>query len=289
MSGEPGATPNINIRGFTSINGGNPLIVVDGVPMDAAELNFLSPADVKSISVLKDASSAAIYGARAAYGVILITTKTGVKDGVAVTYNSNFSWSKPTVLPDKITDPYIYSRLLEISTDNTPWDYVNFSDEYYQWAKERSDNPATSDPVRLNPNDPTLYEYMGNRDWTKYYLGNSTFSQRQNISISGKSNNTTYYLSGAYDTQSGSLKIADDKFERYTMRGKINFKPAKWLSVGNNTSFSVTDRSKPLDLSIFDIYNLHPTDWDKNPDGTWANNEVGRMGAKLTDGGRIND
>lgn len=289
LSGEPGTAPNINIRGFTSINGGNPLIIVDGVPMDATELNYISPSDVKSISVLKDASSAAIYGARAAYGVILITTKTGVSDGISITYGNNFSWSKPTVLPSKITDPYIYSRLLEISTDNTPWDYVNFTDSYYQWAKERSDDPSSSDPVRLNPNDNSLYEYMGNRDWTKHFLDHNTFSQRHNISFSGKSNNTTYFLSGAYDTQAGSLRLAEDDFDRYTMRGKINFKPFEWFSIGNNTTFAVTERSKPRYLDIFELYNFHPTDWDKNPDGTWANNEVGRSGARLTEGGRIDN
>lgn len=287
LSGEPGASPKINIRGFTSINGGNPLIIVDGVPMDASELNYIAPSDVQSISVLKDASSAAIYGARAAYGVILITTKTGTKDGISISYSNNFSWSKPTVLPNKITDPYIYSRLLETSTDNTPWDYVNYSDAYYQWAKQRSDNPESSAPVRLNPLDPTLYEYMGDRDWTKQYLDNNTFSQRQSISVSGRSNSTTYYLSGAYDSQNGALKIANDDFSRYTMRGKINFRPTKWLSIGNNTTFAQGQRRKPRFMDIMSLYNLFPTDWDVNPDGTWANNEVGRTGARLTDGGRI--
>lgn len=289
LSGEPGATPRINIRGFTSINGGSPLIIVDGVPMDASELNYIAPSDVAIVSVLKDASSAAIYGARAAYGVILITTKTGVKEGVSINYSNNFSWSKPTVLPKKITDPYIYSRLLETSTDNTPWDYVNYSDAYYQWAKERSNDPGSSAPVRLNPNDNSLYEYMGNRDWTKDYLDNNTFSQRHNISFSGKTNNTTYYLSGAYDTQNGALRVANDNFERYTMRGKINFKPFPWLSVGNNTTFASGTRSKPRHMDIMALYNLFPTDWDVNPDGTWANNEVGRTVARLTQGGRIDN
>ena len=128
-SGEPGQAAKINIRGLTSINGGEPLILIDGVPSDALELNRLAPEDVESISVLKDASSAAIYGARAAFGVILITTKTGTQDGVTVNYTTNFSTGTPTVLPNKVTDPYIYLRVLETSTDNTPWDNVNYSDE----------------------------------------------------------------------------------------------------------------------------------------------------------------
>lgn len=289
LSGEPGGTPNINIRGINSINGGEPLILVDNVPLDSKDLNFIAPSDIKSISVLKDASSAAIYGARGAYGVILITTKDGIRDGVNINYSNNFSWSTPTVIPNKVTDPYIYMRTLEISTDNTPWDYVNYTAEQYAWAKERSDNPASSDPVRINPSDNSLWDYMGNRDWTKYYLDNPTISQRHNLSLSGKSGSTMYYLSGAYDLQNGSMKLVEDKFDRYSFRGKINFQPYKWLSIGNNTSVALTERSRPYHLSIPDLYNLFPTSWDKNPDGTWANTDVGYLGARLTEGGRYND
>jgi len=286
VSGEPGQAPNINIRGFTSINGGNPLILVDNVPMDASELNFIAPSDIKSISVLKDASSAAIYGARAAYGVILITTKTGTKEKMSINYSNNFSFGKPTVLPDKIIDPYIYMRLLETSTDNTPWDNVNYTASQYEWARQRSDNPSGTDPIRLNPLDNSLYEYMGNTDWTKYFLDNFTLSQRHNVSLAGKSGKASYYVSGAYDSQNGALRIAEDKFDRYTTRGKVNLQPFKWLSIGNNTSIALTDRSKPRQLSIQRLYDLFPTSVDKNPDGTWANTDVGRVGAQLTEGGR---
>ncbi len=289
LNGEPGTTPNINIRGFTSINGGNPLILVDNVPMDASELNYIAPSDIKSFTILKDASAAAIYGARAAFGVILITTKSGVKDGVSIEYNNNFSWAKPTVLPNKITDPYIFMRMLETSTDNTPWDYVNYTADQYAYAKQRSDNPSSIGPVRLNPNDNSLYEYMGDRDWTKYFLDNYTQSQRHNIALSGRSGNTSYYFSGAYDMQNGALKIAEDKFDRYSFRGKVNFKPFKWLSFGNNTLFSLTERSRPFHLSIYSLYDLFPTSWDKNPDGSWANTDVGRVGASLTQGGRVSN
>lgn len=106
--GEPGRAAKINIRGITSINEGSPLILIDNIPSDPEDINRISPEDVESISVLKDASSAAIYGARAAYGVILITTKRGMQEGLNFNYTNNFSWDKPTVLPEKFTDPYIY-------------------------------------------------------------------------------------------------------------------------------------------------------------------------------------
>ena len=120
-SGEPGQAAKINIRGEASINGGSPLILIDGVASDAEELNRLLPEDIETLSVLKDASSAAIYGARAAFGVILITTKQGKGDRIQVDYNNNFSWKRPSVLPDKTSDPYIYLKLKNIAVLNTPW------------------------------------------------------------------------------------------------------------------------------------------------------------------------
>lgn len=283
-SGAPGQAAKINIRGLTSINGGEPLILIDGVPSDALELNRLAPEDVESISVLKDASSAAIYGARAAFGVILITTKTGRKDGVFVSYNTNFSTGTPTVLPEKITDPYIYLRVRETSTDNTPWDNQNYSDDTYAWAKERSENPSVPG-VRINPNDATSWEYMGGRDWTEYFMNNYTDAQNHHLSISGKSNSTSYMLSGSFNRQNGVLTLADDYFDRYSLRGKVNFRVNDWISISNNTYLTGTKRENPSYFSLWDLYNFHPTDWDKNPDGTWANTPVGQTGARLTNGG----
>ena len=283
-SGAPGQAAKINIRGLTSINGGEPLILIDGVPSDAIELNRLAPEDVESISVLKDASSAAIYGARAAFGVVLITTRTDYEQGVHVSYTTNFSTGTPTVLPNKITDPYIYLRLRETSTDNTPWDNQNYSDETYAWAKERSDNPNTPG-VRTNPNDPSVWEYMGDRDWTRYFMENYTQAQNHHLSLTGRSKTTSYLLSGSYNRQNGVLSVADDFFDRYTLRGKVNFQVNDWLSIGNNTYLTLTERENPSHFNLWDLFNFHPNDWDMNPDGTWANTPVGSMGARLTDGG----
>lgn len=289
VSGEPGQAARINIRGVTSINGGEPLILIDGVPADTWELNRLTPEDVSDISVLKDASSAAIYGARAAFGVVLITTKSGEREGLHVSYNNNLSWSKPTILPDKTSDPYIYLRLQDLSTDNTPWNSFNPSDDTYAWAKERSNNPAGTTGVRVNPNDPTTWEYMGARDWTPYFLSDYTFSQKQNIQLDGKTGKTRFYLSGAYDDENGALKITEDLFKRYSLRSKVDYDPFKWLTIGNNTLFTMTERNEPSYLDIWSLYNLEPTSWDKNPDGSWANSGVGQVAAQLRDGGKVDN
>ncbi|RIJ50833.1 TonB-dependent receptor [Maribellus luteus] len=289
VSGEPGQAAQINIRGMTSINGGEPLILIDGVPADAWELNRLSPEDVSDISVLKDASSAAIYGARAAFGVVLITTKSGSKEGIHISYNNNMSWSKPTLLPNKINDPYIYMRLQELSSDNTPWDVINYSDETYAWAKERSDNPGETVGVRINPNDPSSWEYMGNKDWTYYFLDDYTLSQKHHLQLDGKTEKTRFYLSSSYDNENGALKLAEDNFKRYSIRSKVDYTPFKWLTIGNNTLFTMTERNEPSYLSIWDLYNFAPTSYDKNPDGTWANSAVGIAAAKLVDGGKVDN
>ena len=283
-SGAPGQAASFNIRGFTSINGGEPLILIDNVPVDPAELNRIAPQDVASISVIKDASAAAIYGARASFGVVLITTRNGAKEGVQISYSNNFASSRPTIVPHKITDPYIYMRLQEISTDNTPWDYINYSDEQFQWAKQRSDNPAGSPAVRQNVNSGS-WEYMGDKDWAQEFLG-ATTAQDHNLSISGRSKSADYFLSGAYNQNQGALKIADDLFDRYSARAKVNFHVNDWLTLGNNTFLTSTLQDRPSQLSIFDIYNLDPISYDKNPDGSWANTDVGYEAAQISDGGR---
>lgn len=284
-SGAPGAEPEINVRGFTSINGGDPLILIDNIPSDVSYLNQLTPEDIESISVLKDASSAAIYGARAAFGVILVTTKTGSEGSMRINYNSNVTVGEATVLPHKISDPYIYMRLQETASKNTPWHNQYFTTEEFQWARERSDNPATTVGVRESSVNPGLWEYMGNRDWTHYFLSSSTLSQNQNLSLTGGTDKVNFFLSGSYNKDNGSLKLADDYFDRTGMRSKINAKVSDWLTVGNNTSFMKGERRSPSYFNIATLFDFNAYDYHQNPDGTWANSPVGRTAARLTDGG----
>lgn len=126
--GQPGSTPTFNIRGFASINdpNGSPLVIIDGIASTTDDLLRVNPSDIATITVLRDASSAAIYGARAAFGVVLLTTRQG-SSKQNISYNNYFASSRKTLLPEPVTDPFIYMKVLETSTDNTPWDYVNYS------------------------------------------------------------------------------------------------------------------------------------------------------------------
>ncbi|WP_419212061.1 SusC/RagA family TonB-linked outer membrane protein [Maribacter sp. X9] len=283
-SGAPGANPKINIRGFTSINGGEPLVLIDNIPSDVSYLNQIAPEDIENISVLKDAASAAIYGARAAFGVVLVTTKNGSEGKTKITYNSYLTVGTPTVLPDKISDPYIYSRLQYTYSVNTPWHNQYFSDDFWQWAKERSDNPNGTVGARQN-SSTGMWEYMGNRDWSEYFLSSTTYSQNHNISVSGGTEKLNYFLSGSTNKNNGSLILADDFYTRKGIRSKLNAQLTDWLSLGNNTSYILGNRKNPSYFDISTLYNFNTYEYAENPDGSWANSGVGRMAARLTDGG----
>ena len=292
--GAPGTEPRINIRGFTSINGGEPLIIIDGIPAETRDLNRLDPMDVASISVLKDASSAAIYGARAAFGVLLIETKRGTREGVNVSLSSRASWDRPTILPDKVTDPYTYMRWQDMSTSATPWNYINFSDDMYEWARQRSDNPASTPAVRVDPNNPGQWQYMGDQNWTNYFLSDYGLSTNNTLSVDGMTDRSRFYLSGSFDDQVGALQIAQDSFERWSIRSNVEYDAFNWLTVGNRTNIVRSERIMPSAFdtgtwTMWQFYDLEPMGWDKNPDGTWANNPVGNLGARLTQGGDSND
>lgn len=288
-SGEPGQSASVNIRGEASINGGSPLLLIDGVASDIDEMNNLLPEDIESISVLKDAASAAIYGARAAFGVILITTKKGSGDRIKISYNNHFTWKRPSQLTDKTSDPYIYLKLKNIAVLNTPWSSGHVTDdEHLEWARQRSDDPDNTDAIRLNPLDNTQWEYMGDTDWTKYYLDKYTFSQAHELSISGATDRTNFYMSAGYDHEDGVLKdiASDDGYDRYNTRMKVNYKLWDWLTVGNNTSFEITKRNKPSYYNLSDLYDAEPWNMLVNPNGTWASDELGITLAQITDGGK---
>lgn len=106
-SGQATDIPHFNIRGTTSLNGGEPLIVIDGMVSGREQLNWMNPVDIHSISILKDASASAIYGSRAAFGVILVTTRKGVSEKMTVNYNSHFVARSSTRMPQIISDPYL--------------------------------------------------------------------------------------------------------------------------------------------------------------------------------------
>lgn len=240
-SGVPGSSPAINVRGQTSINATSPLVLVDGAEGDLANVN---PNDVESISVIKDASAAAVYGARAAFGVILVTTKSGAeKDGKAtVRYSGRIGWEEPTTSTDFETTGY-----WSVNIVNTFWrarygtDYMRYTDYDMQQLlarvndkTEHPDRPWVVEDVR---NGRRQWVYYGNYDWYHMLYQDKHAVQQHNVSISGGVKDIKYFVSGGLDFQDGVMKINTDKYKRYNLRSKIDFRINKYATFSNNTSF----------------------------------------------------
>lgn len=275
-TGQPGSGGTLNVRGETSINGGGPLVLIDGVPGD---LNRINPNDVESVSVLKDAAASAIYGARGAFGVILVTTKTAKNGKTSVSYTNNFAWSNPTISTDFMTNGYDYLKIndeaFKRATGNT---YTRYSDEDYAEIEARrydkTENPARPWTVVKNVNGKDIYNYYGNYDWWNTLFNMSQPSRQHNLNLSGGTDKINYYLSGSVYEKDGIMRINTDKFTSYTLRSKINAQLTPWLKVSNNTQYYDSKYKYPgLEggaNSNFVAITVHalPIYAPRNPDGT---------------------
>lgn len=245
-TGDLDADPTVVIRGIGTLsNNGtsSPLYVVDGVPVE--NLSYLNPNDIESISVLKDASSTAIYGTRAAFGVVLVTTKTAkTAEKVSVTYNNNFAWSRATALPDY---PTVYAQAVAMSeakgylgeraelfgmyVDEEA--YQTKAQEWLDWAKtqgwENNKSPYREMIYGLDYDENGFYA-----DWdvAGIFFNDATPSQNHNLSVSGNSGKTNYYMSLGYNHQQGILNFNPDKMDKFNATVNLSTKVNKWLEVG---------------------------------------------------------
>jgi TonB-linked SusC/RagA family outer membrane protein len=243
-SGQPGTEAKFNIRGMTTISGGNtsPLVLVDGVQRDP---NLIDPNNVESVTVLKDASSAAIYGGRAAYGVILITTKNAHRGSAPqVSYSGSYTTSRPTNLP-KYVDSKGYIDLFNSAQRTgaatggyTSSDPLTATDSTLA-ANYRQD-PAHNPDAYVDPGNPNRYRYVGNTDWVKVMYPGWAPQQEHFLSLSGSGGKTSYVGSMGYFTQDGLEKVANQVYKRYTPSLKINSEITSWLTVDLNMSMTHT-------------------------------------------------
>ena len=245
------ASPTMKIRGNGSINGDNtPLILLDGV--EVPDLSFVNPDNIKSISVLKDAASASIYGSRAAWGVVLITSKdgAGAKDKVSITYSNNFSWNQPIGLPHYITDKEgILAQLEEgiLAQKNKDGQRIEAFGMYYdtigegiiRWFDNYSDN--LSNPVYKYGED---WELIGN---TPYYyrvsdpnkeIFKTSLSQTHNLSVAGNTGKTNYNIGLGYSQTESTLKAAkQNDIDRYNLNLSSNTQVKDWLNIGTKVMY----------------------------------------------------
>ena len=235
-SGRPTDEPNINIRGFTSINSGEPLIIIDGVEGD---INNINPSDIESISVLKDAGASAIYGARGAFGVVLITTKRAREGELKVNVESVTAWSKTTTRTDFVTDPYEAIKIADtFFRANSGTSYSGYTDEDYERLREVSENPELARVITDTRNGREQYVHYAKTDWWNYFFRNSRPSRIINGSISGGNDQLKGYFSYRNYREEGILKVQKDLYKKQNYRAKLELKLNDWISFRDNMQFS---------------------------------------------------
>lgn len=276
--GKPTRSASYNIRGTTSIGqGGNALVLIDGVEGDPSMLN---PNDIASVSVLKDAASASIYGARGTFGVVLITTKEPMKDKTSITYTGNFSVQRPVTVPDFVTDGYEYaSHFYEAyhAWNNYSADPKNinktqdFSLSWLEQFRKRKEQGITTEVER----DATgKYVYYGNTDYYDALYKKNTFAQDHNLSLTGSNGKLNYYISGRYYGYDGLFRYNTDDYNMLNLRAKGSIQLFSWLKIENNMEFSNMDYHNPMNVgeggSIWRNISDegHPSAPIFNPDGS---------------------
>lgn len=240
-AGAPGSEPTVRIRGIGSYPGSSnsqPLYVVDGMYFD--NIDFLNPSDIETLSILKDASASAIYGVRAANGVVLITTKNGsLNEKARITYEGYVGVQVP-------------QNVLKMANAEQFVDYVNQTGDaadiqYVQNAMQRYGRS------RVNPNVPAV-----NTDWYAEVMKDAARQQNHSLTVSGGSDKTAYSLGVSYFEQEGLLETARDSYERMNIRGKFDQEVNSWLKAGINFNLSSAEKYSADDGAWFSAYHAVP-------------------------------
>lgn len=278
--GKPSRGATLDLRGTGSIGaGGSPLILIDGVEAHG-DLTTVNPTDIESISVLKDASSAAIYGARGTFGVILITTKSPEKGKAKVNYSGNVSVHRRLYEAERVTNGLewtngFYKAYLEGqgTAPNSINNVFPYSQSWYDELVKRDADP-TLEKIRVNSSG--LYEYFGNTDWFDIIYKDRNYSHEHNVSVSGGEDRVKYYVSGRFFNQDGIYTAGNEEYNQYNFRAKGTIKINKYFTLDNNADFIKRGIHQPM--VMYDRQNIlrmlehqgYPMTMEKNLDGTWT-------------------
>ena len=278
QGGQPGAEgTTITIRGTGTLNGTSPLVIIDGI---VGSLDFVNPDDVESISILKDAATAAIYGSLASNGVILITTKKGTKNKTTVTYTGITARTRPMNTPGFVSD---YARHMQLVNEG----FSNLGQTPpYAAATIAEWQAATADPNGLNSKGVPNYVAYANTDWTKWLFSQNQLLQSHNLSLDGGNDNTQYLMSAKYLKNPGTMP--NTGMDQYQFRVNLQSKVTSFLTVGTQSFGSVQNNSVTNPATaftyltqtvpgIYPIYNGHygvATALEENP---FANNPYNRL------------
>ncbi|HSI75166.1 MAG TPA: TonB-dependent receptor [Lunatimonas sp.] len=256
LGGELNQTLNFNIRGTGTIGQGSnssPLVLIDGMDGD---LNALNPQDIENVTVLKDAAAASVYGSRAAFGVILITTKSGKEGKAKVNYNNNFRASRPRGLP-QMMDSHTFALYYNEAAYHAGRAPI-FGDEVLSRIVQYQDGMITSSTIP-DANGARWQYYQqsnANNDWFKAQYRDMSFSQEHNVSVNGGNENAKYFVSANFMDQGGLTRHGGDNFNRYSIAAKVDFKLTEKLSFMYNSRLVREDFTKATHLNDLFYHNI---------------------------------
>lgn len=292
--GKPGRSASYNIRGTTSIGGGgSALVLIDGVEGDPSLLN---PNDIESVSVLKDAASASIYGSRATYGVVLITTKNPDKnkEKFSITYSGNASFMQPTAVPDVVDDGYVYARLFYDAWYNYNRSQptgINKSQPFSRlWLEDFRKRKKQSIAQSTIVDNSGKYVYYGNTNYYDVLYKDYVFANTHNISASGTTGPLSYMVSGRLYDYDGLFNFNPDTYRTFNLRGKASVQLLKWLKLSENIEYTYEKQHIPSSYSGEGGGNFwrsisdegHPSSPVFNPDGTLTKSGAYAIGGLVT-------
>lgn len=285
--GELGQAMDVNIRGTGTISEGSnaaTLVLIDGIEGD---MNNLNPDDVESISVLKDAASSSIYGSRAAFGVILITTKKGKAGKVNVTYSGNARYYGSSHLPDMMNS-WQFANYFNEGCENDGANPIFDADTMNRIQKYMNGEITTSTIANSNGNWQFHEKANDNVNWYKKQYKWS-WAHEHNLNISGGTDKSQYYVSANYLSQDGNLRFGEDTYDRISTNAKFNAQPYKWLDIEVNTKYVHTNLDNPFytdlndGLLYHDMVRMWPMMPFEDPNGHYMRNS---KLAQLTSGSR---
>lgn len=248
-SGALDDNPSINIRGVGTVgsgSSGSPLILIDGMEGD---INAINPQDVASVSVLKDAAAASIYGSRAPFGVIMITTKKGSQGKASISYQNSFRWANPINMAHTMESLPFVGYFNDGCTNTNGWS-PHFTGDHLQRIKDYYEGKITSVlPANGQYWQDGYAAGNANVDWYGEVFRDRNFSQEHNLSVSGGTEKISYYFSANYSDHDGSLRIGKNSMNNYNVTGRFTADVFKWLRLGYSTRWNRQDFRRPATLT----------------------------------------
>jgi TonB-linked SusC/RagA family outer membrane protein len=248
-SGQPGTKPSFNIRGYTSLNGGAPLFVVDNIPMD--DVSGLNPGDIESVSILKDAASSVLYGARAAFGVVLITTKKGkFNQPTSFEYAAGYSPTRVSTTPKKLNVREWVNVMQSIG--QTKWWIGQDITKYKSLLDEYDANPSNFPANGIVNVGGTNYSLKSHDQFADYFEGGQ--QQYHSFTASGGSDKLSFRSSVRFDNENGAIVGDNDKFKKWTTNNTITAQLNKKLNLSANVFYNNYNKTEPGDGFGYPFY-----------------------------------